>query len=156
MKLHELKPVEGSKKRRKRVGRGLGSGSGTYAGRGRKGQHARQGGVKGPYFEGGNLPLVRKLPFARGVGFTSRGKIHYVPINLSDLAALASRSPEWSEGEPVTPEVLHRHGLLKSADDPVVILAYGEIERAVTVRAHRFSASARRKIEAAGGTVEML
>lgn len=149
MKLHELKPVEGSKKRRKRVGRGLGSGSGTYAGRGRKGQHARQGGVKGPYFEGGNLPLVRKLPFARGVGFTSRGKIHYVPINLSDLAALDA-------SEPVTPEVLHRHGLLKSADDPVVILAYGEIERAVTVRAHRFSASARRKIEAAGGTVEML
>jgi large subunit ribosomal protein L15 len=149
MKLHELKPVEGSKKRRKRVGRGLGSGSGTYAGRGRKGQHARQGGVKGPYFEGGNLPLVRKLPFARGVGFTSRGKIHYVPINLSDLATLDA-------GEPVTPEVLHRHGLLKSADDPVVILAYGEIDRAVTVKAHRFSASARRKIEAAGGTVETL
>ena len=149
MKLHELTPVEGSKKRRKRVGRGLGSGSGTYAGRGRKGQHARQGGVKGPYFEGGNLPLVRKLPFARGVGFTSRGKIHYVPINLSDLAALDAN-------QPVTPEVLHRHGLLKSADDPVVILAYGEIDSAMTVRAHRFSKSARRKIEAAGGAAETL
>ena len=149
MKLHELAPVEGSKKRRKRVGRGLGSGSGTYAGRGRKGQHARQGGVKGPYFEGGNLPLVRKLPFARGVGFTSRGKIHYVPSNLSDLAALDA-------SQPVTPEALHRHGLLKSADDPIVILAYGEIDRAMTVKAHRFSKSARRKIEAAGGTVETL
>jgi len=154
MKLHELKPVAGSKKRRKRVGRGLGSGSGTYAGRGRKGQHARSGGVKGPYFEGGNLPLVRKLPFARGVGFTPRGKIHYVPINLSDLAALDVLAV--GDDEPVTPEVLHRHGLLKSAGDPVVILAYGEVTRAMTVKAHRFSESARRKIEAAGGAVETL
>ncbi len=149
MRLHELKPAEGSKKRRKRVGRGLGSGSGTYAGRGRKGQHARSGGVKGPYFEGGNLPLVRKLPFARGVGFTSRRKIHYIPINLSDLAAL-------DVAEPVTPDVLFQKGLLKSATDPVVVLAYGDIDRALTVKAHRFSAEARRKIEAAGGAAETI
>lgn len=149
MKLHELKPARGSKKSRKRVGRGLGSGHGTYAGRGRKGQHARSGGVKGPYFEGGNLPLVRKLPFMRGVGFTSRGKIHYIPVNLADLAALDVDGP-------VTPDVLFQKGLLKSATDPVVILAYGEIDRALTVKAHRFSAAARRKIEAAGGAVETL
>ena len=149
MKLHELKPAEGSKKPRKRVGRGLGSGQGTYAGRGRKGQHARAGGVKPPYFEGGNLPLVRKLPFMRGVGFTSRRKIHYVPVNLADLTKL-------DVSEPVTPEILFQHGLLKSASDPVVILAYGDIDRALTVKAHRFSAAARSKIEAAGGTVETL
>jgi len=149
MKLHDLKPAEDSKKKRKRVGRGLGSGSGTYAGRGRKGQHARQGGVKGPYFEGGNLPLVRKLPFARGVGFTSRNKIHYIPINLRELAALDVSGP-------ITPEVMAQHGLLKSADDPVVILAFGDIDRAVTVRTHRISASAKQKIESAGGTVEFI
>jgi len=149
MKLHDLKPVKGSTHRHKRVGRGLGSGRGTYAGRGRKGQHARQGGVKGPYFEGGNLPLVRKLPFARGVGFTPRGKVFYRAINLADLAPLKL------EGE-VTPEVLAHHGLIKSAADPVVILAHGDIDRALTVKAHRFSASAKSKIEAAGGSVEIL
>jgi len=149
MKLHELKPAEGSKKNRKRVGRGLGSGSGTYAGRGRKGQHARAGGVKATYFEGGNLPLVRKLPFARGVGFTSRRKIFYVPINVSELAALGVDGP-------ITPEVLAQNGLLKSPGDPVVVLAYGEIDRPITVKAHRFSEAARRKIEAAGGSVETL
>ena len=149
MKLHDLKPPAGSKKSRKRVGRVLGSGSGTYAGRGRKGQHARQGGVKGPYFEGGNLPLVRKLPFARGVGFTSRHKVHYIPVNLGELAAL-------NVNEPITPEVMAAHGLLKSADDPVVVLGYGDITRAVAVKTHRVSASARQKIEAAGGSVEII
>jgi large subunit ribosomal protein L15 len=149
MKLHELKPADGSKKNRKRVGRGLGSGSGTYAGRGRKGQHARPGGVKAPYFEGGNLPLVRKLPFARGVGFTSRRKIVYIPINVSELAALTVDGP-------ITPEVLAQNGLLKSSRDPVVVLAYGEIDRPITVKAHRVSEAARRKIEAAGGSVETL
>ncbi len=149
MKLHDLKPAEGSKKTHRRVGRGLGSGSGTYAGRGRKGQHARPGGVKAPYFEGGNLPLVRKLPFARGVGFTPLRKVSYVPVNLADLARVNI------EGR-VTPEVLAEHGLLKSASDPVVILAYGEADRAWSISAHRVSESARRKIEAAGGSVEIL
>lgn len=149
MKVHDLKPADGAKRRSKRVGRGLGSGSGTYAGRGRKGQHARQGGVKGPYFEGGNLPLVRKLPFARGVGFTSRNKIIYRAINLADLAGLGV------DGE-VTPEVLAQHGLLKSAADPVVILAHGELGKALTIKAHRFSAAAKTKIEAAGGRAEVL
>ena len=149
MNLHDLKPAPGSKKNRKRIGRGLGSGTGTYAGRGRKGQHARQGGVKPPYFEGGNLPLVRKLPFARGVGFTSRRKIRYIAVNVREVAALPA-------DDPITPEVMARHGLLKSASDPVVILAHGDIDRAVTVQAHRVSQSARQKIEAAGGTVEIL
>lgn len=149
MKLHDLKPADGSKKRRHRVGRGLGSGWGTYAGRGRKGQHARSGGVKGAYFEGGNLPLVRKLPFARGVGFTSRNKVFYVPVNLSELSVFEA-------GDVVSPESMAANGLLKSANDPVVVLAYGDLDRALTVKAHRFSASARQKIEAAGGTVELL
>lgn len=149
MKLHDLKPPAGSTKRRKRVGRGLGSGQGTYAGRGRKGQGARSGGGKPPYFEGGNLPLVRKLPFARGVGFTSRNKIYYVPVNVDELARLEA-------GEPVTPEVLVQNGLLKSARKPIVILGNGEIDKAVTVQAHRCSKAAKEKIEAAGGTVEIL
>ena len=149
MKLHELKPADGSKKRRHRVGRGLGSGWGTYSGRGRKGQHARSGGMKRQYFEGGNLPLVRKLPFARGVGFTSRNKVFYIPINLAELAAFKA-------GEVVSPESLVQNGLLKAVSDPVVILGYGEVDRALTIKAHRVSEPARRKIEAAGGTVEIL
>src|SRR3989304_2884042 len=149
MKLHELKPAGGSTKRRHRVGRGLGSGWGTYAGRGRKGQHARPGGTKAPYFEGGNLPLVRKLPFARGVGNAWREKIFYVPINLAELTM-------YQASDVVSPESLVAHGLLKEATDPVVILGHGEIDRALTVKAHRFSATARRKIEAAGGTVEII
>ena len=149
MKLHDLKPASGSTKRRHRVGRGLGSGWGTYSGRGRKGQHARPGGTKAPYFEGGNLPLVRKLPFARGVGNAWRAKIFYVPINLAELTMFKA-------GEVVSPESLVTNGLLKEVTDPVVILGQGELDRALTVKAHRFSATARQKIEAAGGTVEII
>ena len=149
MKLHELKPADGSKKRRHRVGRGLGSGWGTYAGRGRKGQHARSGGTKAAYFEGGNLPLVRKLPFARGVGNAWREKTFYVPINLAELTLFQA-------GDVVSPESLVTHGLVKEVTDLVVILGHGEIDRALTVKAHRFSATARQKIEAAGGTVEII
>jgi large subunit ribosomal protein L15 len=149
MKLHDLKPAAGSKKAKKRVGRGLGSGQGTYAGRGRKGQHARSGGTKAPYHQGGNLPLVRKLPFVRGVGFTSRNKVYYAPVNLDDLN-------EFAVGTEINPMVLTEAGLIHSAGDAVVILGRGAIDKALTIKTHRVSETARQKIEAAGGTIELL
>ncbi len=148
MKLHDLRPSEGAKKKRKRVGRGPGAGQGKTAGRGTKGQKARSGGAKGVYFEGGQLPLARRLPYKRG--FTNIRKIYYTPVNLKHLA-------EFDFGEEaVTPELLAAIGLIKRATDPVVILGEGEISAPLTVKAHRFSTSAREKIEAAGGTVEVL
>lgn len=149
MKLHDLNPGDGAKTKKKRVGRGLGSGQGTYAGRGKKGQHARSGGTKAPYHQGGNLPLVRKLPFARGVGFTSRNKIHYAPVNLADLN-------EFAPDTEINPMVLTEAGLIHSAGDPVVVLGDGEVTKALNVKTHRVSATARQKIEAAGGTIEIL
>ncbi len=149
MKLHELRPMSGSKKNRKRVGRGLGSGQGTYAGRGRKGQNARSGGGVAPYFEGGQLPMIRKLPFARGVGFVNFRKVHYSPVNLAALNGFEA-------GAQITPGVLAEAGVIKSAKNPVVILGMGELDRSLVVKAHRFSQAARLKIEAAGGQVEVL
>jgi large subunit ribosomal protein L15 len=147
MKLHDLRPAEGAKKRRKRVGRGIAAGQGKTAGRGTKGQAARSGGTKGPYFEGGQLPLVRRLPFKRG--FTNIFKVEYIPVNLYRLE-------DFAEEQEVSPESLAAAGIIKSASLPVAILGQGEIDRPLTVRAHRFSASARAKIEAAGGAVEEL
>jgi len=149
MKLHDLKPAEGAKTGKKRVGRGLGSGQGTYAGRGKKGQHARSGGTKAPYHQGGNLPIVRKLPFVRGVGFTSRNKVYYSPVNLGDLNDFAA-------GTEVNPLMLTAAGLIHSAGEPVVILGHGDLDKALIVSTHRISESARQKIEAAGGTIEIL
>ncbi len=149
MKLHELGPAEGSKKNRKRVGRGNASGQGTYAGRGRKGQHARAGSGGKLYREGGNLPFVRKLPFARGVGFVSIFKTYYTPVNLDQLSTFAA-------GAEVTPQAMADAGLIHSSKAPVAILARGDLDRALTVTAHRFSKSAQQKIEAAGGTVKVL
>jgi len=148
MKLHDLRPNEGSKQKRKRVGRGAGAGQGKTAGRGTKGQGARSGGGKGPYFEGGQLPLARRLPFKRG--FTNINKIYYKPVNLKQLSEYDF------EGVAVTPEVMVAIGLIKKATDPIVVLGDGEIATALTVQAHRFSKSAKEKIEAAGGTVEVL
>lgn len=148
MKLHDLRPNPGAKKKRKRVGRGIAAGQGKTAGRGTKGQGARSGGGKGPYFEGGQLPLARRLPFKRG--FTNIRKIYYKPVNLEQLAQFDF------DGADVTPEILTAVGLLKKATDPVVVLGSGEISVALTVKAHRFSASAKEKIEAAGGTVEII
>lgn len=148
MKLHDLRPDPGARKKRKRVGRGISAGQGKTAGRGTKGQGARSGGGKGQYFEGGQLPLARRLPFKRG--FTNIRKITYKPVNLERLAEF-----DWSETE-VTPEVLADLGLLKKASDPVVILGDGELNMAITVKAHRFSKSARIKIEAAGGKAEII
>lgn len=147
MKLNDLRPDPGSKKKRKRVGRGTGSGYGKTAGRGTKGQNARSGGGKPPYFEGGQLPLVRRLPIKRG--FNNPNKITYQPVNVRDLDA-------FEEGTEVNPVALAIVGLLKKPDTPVVILGDGDLDVALTVKAHRFSRSAREKIERAGGTVEVL
>jgi len=149
MKLHELKPAEGAVRKRKRVGRGIAAGQGKTAGRGTKGQKARSGGGVPPYFEGGQLPLVRKLPFMRGMGFRNPWRVRFTPVNLERLAG-------FQPGSEVTPEVLAQVGIIKRADELVVILGQGELKHALTVKAHRFSTSAREKIEAAGGVVEEL
>ncbi len=148
MRLDELSSPKGARKPRKRVGRGTGSGQGTYAGRGRKGQGARSGGVKGPYFEGGQLPLVRRLPHKRG--FVNINREEVSEVNLDRL------SEAFEAGADVTLEAMVAAGLIKSAKAPVKVLGRGEIDKPLTVRAHRFSASARAKIEAAGGRIEEL
>jgi large subunit ribosomal protein L15 len=148
MKLHDLRPNPGKKKERKRVGRGISAGQGKTAGRGTKGQNARSGGGKGIYFEGGQLPLARRLPYKRG--FTNINKVYYNPVNLRDLAEIDF------EGVEVNPETLAIVGLVRKPTDPVVILGDGELDQALTIKAHRFSASAREKIEAAGGSVEII
>jgi large subunit ribosomal protein L15 len=147
--LHELKPATGAVKKRKRVGRGIAAGQGKTAGRGTKGQKARSGGNLPPYFEGGQLPLVRKLPFARGVGFRDPWRVRFTPVNLERLAV-------FQKGVEVTPEMLAQAGIIKRRDELVVVLGRGELKHPLTVKAHRFSASARAKIEAAGGMVEEL
>lgn len=149
MKLHDLKPSEGAVKKRKRAGRGIASGQGKTAGRGTKGQNARSGGGVRAYFEGGQLPLVRKLPFARGVGFRDPWRVQFTPVNLKRLSV-------FKKGTEVTPEALVEAGVIKRADALVAILGRGELKHPLTVKAHRFSASARAKIEAAGGVVEEL
>lgn len=148
MKLHDLRPNSGSKKKRKRVGRGIAAGQGKTAGRGTKGQGARSGGGKGVYFEGGQLPLARRLPYKRG--FTNTRKVYYKPVNLRDLATFEFEDVE------VTPEVMAMIGLVKKGTDPIVILGEGEISESLTIKAHRFSKSAIEKIEAAGGKAEII
>ena len=147
MKLHELQAPKGARKSRKRVGRGIAAGQGKTAGRGTKGQASRSGGTKGPYFEGGQLPLVRRLPFKRG--FTNIFKVQYVPVNLYRLE-------EFEADAEISPATLAAAGIIKSADLPVAILGHGELDRPLAVKAHRFSSSARAKIEEAGGSVEEL
>jgi len=141
----QLRPAGGSRHARKRVGRGNASGHGTYSGRGLKGQKARAGGGVKRGFEGGQLPLVRRM--ARKRGFTNAFRTEYEPLNLSRLA----RFPDGSE---VTPETLHSAGIIKDNDRPIKILGDGSLKAALTVRAHKFSVMARQKIEAAGGKVE--
>jgi large subunit ribosomal protein L15 len=145
MKLHDLKPDPGARKARKRVGRGNSGAGGTYAGRGRKGQNARSGESRRPYFEGGQLPFVRRLPFKRG--FTRLRRVEYAPVNLSDL------EKRFDAGAMVTAETLSDVGLLRGANEPYKILGDGDITKAMTVHAPRFSASASQRIQAAGGTV---
>ncbi|HEY81526.1 MAG TPA: 50S ribosomal protein L15 [Anaerolineae bacterium] len=148
MNLHDLKPARGSRKRRTRVGRGIAAGKGKTAGRGVKGQKARSGGAKGPYFEGGQLPLFRRLPHIRG--FHNINRIEYQLVNVGALAQ------DFQAGDEITPEILIARGYIRKNGGPVVILGDGEIDVALTVKAHRFSKSAQAKIEAAGGSVEIL
>jgi len=148
MKLHELRPPKRAKKQRKRVGRGDSSGHGKTAGRGTKGQKSRSGGNIPPYFEGGQLPLVRRLPRKRG--FVNIFKTRFATVNLDRL------NERFDEGDEVTPTTLTEAGLIKSPDELVKVLGRGNLEKPLTVRAHGFSASARAKIEAVGGSVEEL
>lgn len=148
MKLQDLKPDKGSRRRKRRVGRGIAAGQGKTAGRGTKGQGARSGGGKGPYFEGGQLPLVRRMPFKRG--FTNLFRIEYQEVNVKDL------QEKFSAGDVVSPETLSAAGLVRDDDKPVVVLGDGELSLNLTVQAHRFTKSAREKIEGAGGSVETL
>ena len=145
MRQDELSPASGSKKSRKRVGRGDGSGHGTYSGRGCKGQKSRAGFKVRPGFEGGQLPLIKRLPQKRG--FVNIFRTEYSVINLSKLNMFES-------GSEVTPERLVAAGLVKSLRHPVKILAEGDIEHPLLVKAHKFSTAAKAKIEAAGGRVE--
>lgn len=150
MKLHDLQPAEGAKKDRKRKGRGIAAGQGKTAGRGTKGQKARSGPGMGAYFEGGQLPLVRKIPFVRGYKFFNPYKVTFKPVNLGQIAE------RFAAQTVVSPETLAEAGLIKHADDLVVVLGEGEIDRPLTVTVHRISAAARAKIEAVGGVVELL
>ena len=146
MRLHELSPAKGSKQARKRIGRGPGSGIGKTSGRGEKGQKSRSGYAQRLGFEGGQMPLIRRVPKR---GFTNIFKTEYSVVNLSQLAELA---PEVTD---VTPEILAERGMVRSGK-PVKVLGDGEIGKALKVTANKFSKSARAKIEAAGGTCEEL
>ena len=150
MKLHELVPNPGSKKRKKRVGRGISAGQGKTAGRGTKGQGARSGEGGHTYRQGGNLPFYRRLPFMRGQGFTPRNRVTYNEVNLDQLAEAFQANAE------VTPESLEQARLLRDPRNPVAILGRGEMKVALKIRAHRVTAGAREKIEAAGGSVELI
>lgn len=147
MRIHELKPAPGSKTSPKRVGRGIGSGLGKTAGKGHKGQKARSGGGKSPYFEGGQTPLQRRLP-KRGFSNAVFRRV-YAEVNIEDLNRFAPDSV-------ITPELLRESGLVKQMYDGVKILGNGELKHALTVRAHGFSKSAAAKIEKAGGKVEVI
>lgn len=146
MKLHELKPSEGSRHKRSRVGRGIGSGKGKTAGRGHKGQNARSGGGVRPGFEGGQLPLYRRLPKR---GFTNINRKEYAIVNLETLN-------KFEEGTTVTPDVLLETRTIRKLKDGVKILGNGKLEKKLTVKAHLFSASAKEAIEAAGGKTEVI
>lgn len=147
MKLHELKPRPGATKRRKRVGRGRSAGQGKTAGRGTKGQGARSGSGGKLHHQGGNLPYFRRLPFKRG--FTNIRRVTWNEINLDSLNAFKSKAV-------ITPESLKKAGMLRNLRNPVVLLGRGEVSKSLKVRVHRVSQSARTKIEAAGGTVEII
>jgi large subunit ribosomal protein L15 len=148
MKLHELSPSPGSKKERKRVGRGIAAGQGKTAGRGTKGEGSRSGQGGHLYRQGGNLPFYRRLPFIRGEGFSPLNSVEYNEVNLDQLAAA------FKANAVVTPEALAGVHLLRDPRNPVVVLGRGDLKVALKVRVQRVSSGARSKIEAAGGTVE--
>jgi large subunit ribosomal protein L15 len=146
MKLHELKPNPGSVRNRKRLGRGTASGQGKTAGRGQDGQNSRSGGGTRPGFEGGQMPLYRRIPKR---GFTNIFATNYSEINLDTLN-------RFEDGTEVTPEMLKELGIVKKQLDGVKVLGRGELEKKLIVKAHKFSKSAVEKIEAAGGKVEVI
>jgi large subunit ribosomal protein L15 len=150
MKLHDLVPNPGSKKNRKRVGRGISAGQGKTAGRGTKGAGARSGEGGHLYRQGGNLPFYRRLPFIRGEGFTPPNQVEFNEVNLDQL------SEAFKADADVNPETLANAHLLRDTRNPVVILGRGEMKHALKVRAHRVSAGAKAKIEKAGGSVELI
>ncbi|MED4402178.1 50S ribosomal protein L15 [Metabacillus fastidiosus] len=146
MKLHELKPAEGSRKTRNRVGRGIGSGNGKTAGKGHKGQNARSGGGVRLGFEGGQTPLFQRLPKR---GFTNINRKDYAVVNLDKLN-------RFEEGTEVTPELLLETGVVSNTKSGIKILGNGKLEKKLTVKANKFSATAKEAIESAGGTVEVI
>lgn len=146
MKLHELKPAPGSRHKRKRVGRGISAGQGKTAGRGHKGQKARSGGGVRLGFEGGQMPLQRRIPKR---GFTNIFKKEYAIINVKDLNV-------FEDGTEVTPELLIANGLIKSVKDGVKILGDGDLDKKLTVKAHKISKQAEEKVTAKGGKVEVI
>ena len=147
MKLNDLVPNEGKKKKRTRVGRGIAAGKGKTAGRGMKGQKARSGGGTALHMQGGNLPFWRKLPFKRG--FTPPNQVVYNEINLDQLENFAADAE-------ITPESLAEARLLRKPKNPVVVMGRGDVDKALKVRVHRVTAGAKSKIEAAGGSVEII
>ena len=146
MKLNDLRPARGATRPRKRVGRGEGSGSGGTAGKGHKGHSARSGGGSAPWHEGGQMPLQRRVP---KVGFKNVNRIDYQVVNVGDLN-------DFEPGTEVTLALLKEHNLAKRLSLPVKLLGHGTLDRAVRVRVHAASASAREKVEAAGGTLDLL
>ncbi len=149
MKLNDLVPNPGSKKNRKRVGRGISAGQGKTAGRGTKGQNSRTGEGGRLYRQGGNLPFFRRLPFVRGKGFTPPNSVEFNEINLDQLVSFKS-------GVEVNPDSLQKARLVRDPRNPIAILGRGELKSALTVRVHRVTKSAKEKIEAAGGSVELI
>ena len=149
MKLHELQPNFGAKRSKKRVGRGPGAGQGKTAGKGTKGQSVRQGAGGKLYRQGGNLPFFRRLPFMRGEGFTPPNRVEYNEVNVEMLE-------RFDAGTEVNAEVLAAAGLLSKKSNPVVILGNGELTKALTVKVQRVTKGAKAKIEAAGGSVEII
>ncbi|GGH40044.1 50S ribosomal protein L15 [Paenibacillus segetis] len=146
MKLHELSPAPGSRKERKRVGRGTGSGTGKTSGRGHKGQNSRSGGGVRPGFEGGQNPLYRRLPKR---GFVNPTRKEYAIVNIEELNNFAADTE-------VTPELLAEQGIVKNAKSGIKILGNGEVTVKLTVKANKFSQSAVDKIQAAGGKTEVI
>jgi large subunit ribosomal protein L15 len=146
MKLHELKPAEGSRKERNRVGRGIGSGNGKTSGKGHKGQNARSGGGVRPGFEGGQNPLFRRLPKR---GFTNINRKEYAIVNLDALN-------RFEDGAEVTPALLLETGVVSNEKSGIKILGNGTVNVKLTVKAHKFSASAKEAIENAGGSIEVI
>lgn len=147
MKLHDLKPNKGSKKDRKRVGRGYGSGMGKTAGRGTKGQNSRAGGGVPLWHQGGDTPYYRRMP--KKPGFRNFNRVEYQEVNLEHLSAFRKDSE-------VTPEILREVELINTLSRPVVILGRGDLKKPLKIKAHRFSRKAKEKIEKAGGTVEVI